>query len=330
MTGTNGLLFLAALPLLVACETPSVAPMQDPAESGVHFLIPGAPGGGWDGTARGVGESLRRSGLVRRTSYENLSGGGGGRALAHLIATAPRQQSTLMIGSTPFLIQALRGRNPQTYRELTPICSVIGDYLSFVVRDDSMVRSWGDLVEGFDEHPRDFKFAGGSVLGGLDHLGTALAIEAAGGAPSEVRYVPYDTGGKAMAALLSGETAVLTTGIGEAVEAWRAGLVRILAVTSPERVAAISEVPTLRELGTDVEFVNWRGFFAAPDLKAERVEAWIDLVARLLETEEWESVRQRNGWVEIFHTGPGFAAFLGEQEQALAPLLARLEGAGER
>ena len=46
----------------------------------IHFLIPGGAGGGWDGTARGVGEALTKSGLVESASYENLSGGGGGNS----------------------------------------------------------------------------------------------------------------------------------------------------------------------------------------------------------------------------------------------------------
>ncbi len=61
-----------------------------------HFLIPAGPGGGWDGTARGVGEALVKSNLVLNVTFENLSGGGGGRAIAKLIETADRQQNTLL------------------------------------------------------------------------------------------------------------------------------------------------------------------------------------------------------------------------------------------
>ncbi len=46
----------------------------------IHFIIPGGAGGGWDGTARGVGKALRDSGLLEKASYENMSGGGGGKA----------------------------------------------------------------------------------------------------------------------------------------------------------------------------------------------------------------------------------------------------------
>ena len=48
----------------------------------LHFLIPGGAGGGWDGTARGTGEALTEAGLVGTASYENMSGGGGGVAIA--------------------------------------------------------------------------------------------------------------------------------------------------------------------------------------------------------------------------------------------------------
>ena len=56
----------------------------------IHFLIPGGAGGGWDGTARGTGEALTNAGLVGTASYENMSGGGGGKAIGYLIENAER------------------------------------------------------------------------------------------------------------------------------------------------------------------------------------------------------------------------------------------------
>ena len=128
-------LFIIALTGLV---TASVAIPQDR----IHFLIPGGAGGGWDMTARAVGESLSRSGIIEVASYENLSGGGGGRAIAHLIETAPRQTNTLMVNSSSFILRSLLKKFPHSYRDLTPIASVIADYGAFVVRIDSPYVVW--------------------------------------------------------------------------------------------------------------------------------------------------------------------------------------------
>jgi putative tricarboxylic transport membrane protein len=293
----------------------------------VHFLVPGAPGGGWDGTARGVGEALVRSGLAPSVSYENLSGGGGGRALAHFIATAERQDRTLLVASTPIVIASLRGRLPRSWRDLEPVASVIGDYLTFAARTDAPFDSWSEVIEAFRADPASVKIAGGSVLGGMDHLVAALALDAAGADASALRYVPYDAGGKARAALFAGETPLLVTGVSEILEARRAGMVRLLAVTSPRRLAEASDVPTVAELvrvHPDVSFVNWRGYFAPPGAPRGRVEEWIALLDALLATPEWEEVRRRNGWVEMWNAGAQFERFLAQQERDLAELMSRL------
>jgi putative tricarboxylic transport membrane protein len=115
--------------------------------------------------------------------------------------------------------------------------------------------------------------------------------------------------------------------MGEILDARGGGLVRILGVTASVRLPEAPDVPTLAELGAPVEFVNWRGFFAPPGTTREQVASWIELLRALLVTPEWEEVRRRNGWVEIFHPGEEFAAFLAAQERDLAELM---DGLGMR
>ena len=112
-----------------------------------------------------------------------------------------------------------------------------------------------------------------------------------------------------MAGLLSGEVDALSTGFSEAVSMANAGKVRIIAVTSQERVDAAPGAPTLIEQGYNVTFVNWRGFFAAPDLPSNMRKAYIEVLGKMYKTPEWEKVRARNGWVNIYNPGDKFMVF---------------------
>jgi putative tricarboxylic transport membrane protein len=290
----------------------------------VHFLIPGGAGGGWDGTARGVGKALMDAGIIKNASYENMSGGGGGKALNYIISTARRQQGTLLVNSTPIIIRSLTGVFPQSFRDLTPIAAVIADYAAFVVPKDSKFTSWNEVVAAFKENPRSVKIAGGSVKGSMDHLVPALAIEAAAGDPLEVVYVPYDAGGKAMAGLLSGDTQVLSTGFSEAIGLSKQGEVRILAVTSEERLPQAPDVPTIMELGYDMTFANWRGFFGPPGLPDDKAEGYRLMLKKMYETQEWEDIRSRRGWQNLYKPGQEFYRFLEKQEKQVGALMRKL------
>lgn len=290
----------------------------------IHFLIPGGAGGGWDGTARGTGEALTGAGLVGTATYENMSGGGGGKAIGYLIENADSLQDTLMVNSTPIVIRSLTGVFPQNFRDLTLVAGTIGDYAALVVNADSDIQSMGDLVAAYDADPSSVAIGGGSVPGGMDHLVAAMAMEAAGKDPTGFKYIPYDAGGQAMAGLLSGEVAAVSTGFSEAVALAEAGEAKIIGVTSGDRVAALPDAMTMKEQGLDMEFVNWRGFFAAPGLPADKVAMYQDVIAKMYDTPEWAEVRDRNGWVDIHNSGDAFLSFLVEQETAIGDLMKKL------
>ncbi len=290
----------------------------------IHFLIPGGAGGGWDGTARGVGKALLDSGLIKEASFENMSGGGGGKALNYLISTAKRQQGTLMVNSTPIIIRSLTGVFPQSFRDTTPIASVIADYAAIVVPKKSKYTSLTQMIDDFKKNPRSVKIAGGSVKGSMDHLVPAMIIQAAGGDPLKLVYVPYDAGGKAMAGLLSGDTQALSTGYGEALGLTKQGEVRILAITADKRLAQTPEVPTVKELGYDMTFANWRGFFGAPGLPKAKADAYRALLKKMYATPEWEDIRNKRGWQNLYQPGDEFVRFLEKQEKEIGSMMRTL------
>ena len=293
----------------------------------IHFVIGGGAGGGWDGTARGTGEALTKSGMLKSASFENMSGGGGGKALAFMINTQPK--NTILVQSTPLVLRSITrhegyvtGSGVLSYKDVTPIAGVIGDYGAIAVAKDSPYKNFKDVVDAYKKNPSSIKMAGGSVRGSMDHLIGALAFQAAGANPNDVAYIPYDAGGKALAGLLSGETQIISTGLGELMGA--RDQVRIIGITAPSRVADAPDAPTLKEQGYDVQFVNWRGFFGPPNMSNKDKIALSTMLGKVMKTPEWEAVRKRNAWVNIYNSDKDFVKFLEKQTVEMTALMKKL------
>jgi len=311
----------SAIVLFSATATNSIAMDK------IHFVIGGGAGGGWDGTARGTGEALTKSGMLKSASFENMSGGGGGKALAFMINTKPK--NTILVQSTPLVLRSITrhegyvtGSGVLSYKDVTPIAGVIGDYGAIAVAKNSPYKNFKDVVDAYKKNPSSIKMAGGSVRGSMDHLIGALAFQAAGANPNDVAYIPYDAGGKALAGLLSGETQIISTGLGELMGA--RDQVRIIGITAPSRIADAPDAPTLKEQGYDVQFVNWRGFFGPPNMSNKDKKALSTMLGKVMETPEWEAVRKRNAWVNIYNSDKDFVKFLDAQTVEMTALMKKL------
>ena len=293
----------------------------------IHFVIGGGAGGGWDGTARGTGEALTKAGMLKSASFENMSGGGGGKALSYIINSKP--ENTVLVQSTPLVLRSItrhkgyvKGSGVLSYKDVKPIAGVIGDYGAIAVAKNSPYKTFKDVVNAYNADPKSIKMAGGSVRGSMDHLIGALAFKKAGANPNNVVYVPYDAGGKALAGLLSGETQIISTGLGELMGA--RDQVRIIGITAPKRVGDAPEVPTLKEQGYNVQFVNWRGFFAPKSMSGGDVKKIAKMLGDVQKTPEWETVRKRNAWVNIYNPGSKFDSFLKKQTKEMTKLMQEL------
>ena len=296
----------------------------------LHFVVPGGAGGGWDGCARGTGEALVKSGLLGSASFENMSGGGGGKALAWMIKTQPK--NTIMVQSTPIVLRSIlrhegyissdAASGVLSYKDVTPIAGIIGDFGAIAVAADSPFQTFADVVSAYNADPKSVKMAGGSTRGSMDHLIGALAFQSAGANPNDVVYIPYDGGGQALAGLLSGEGQILSTGFSEALGA--GDQVRILGITANERSADAPDVPTLKEQGYDAYFVNWRGFFGPPGMDADVRDEIAKMLGDMQSTTEWEVVRKRNAYVNIYNAGDDFISFLETQTIEMTDLMKKL------
>lgn len=294
----------------------------------IIVVAPSGAGGGWDKTARSVAKVLGESRLVSQAiTVENKPGGGGVVFLAEYVSREKGNAYRLFVSSPPILINHNKkeGNSPFGFRDVTPLAQLTKDYGALVVKADSPYQDVKSLLAAIKENPSAVTVAGGSAPGSMDHLIAVLPAAKYGIDPKAVKYVSYDGGGEAMAALLGGNADMIATDASSVGEYLKAGKIRVLGVTSPERLGGdLKDVPTLKEQGIDAEFNIWRGVFGPAQMPADAKAYWDAKLKELSESEAWKKELAANGWESEYRDSASFTAFLEAQDKLVKELLTSL------
>ena len=199
--------------------------------------------------------------------------------------------------------------------QTTPIAKLIEEAGAIVVAKNSPYKTINELVTAWKANPKGLAVGGGSSPGGPDHLLPMQLAQTVGIDPKEVNFIAYDGGGDLLPAVLGGKVAFASSGYGEFLDQVEAGEVRVLAISGASRVDAV-DAPTLKESGIDLEFTNWRGVVAPPELTDADKAALVGAFTKMHDTAEWKEVLTKNGWTDAFMTGDEFGTYMDEQTQA--------------
>ena len=272
------------------------------------IMAPANPGGGWDGTARAMQEVMQAEAIAPSVEVVNVPGAGGTVGLAQFVADSGGDPTKLIVGGYVMVGAILTNASPVTLKDVTPIARLTGDTEAIVVPAASDIQTLGDLVEKLKADPGSVSWAGGSA-GGTDHITVGLLAKAAGVDPTKINYVAFSGGGEAMAAILGNQVTAGVSSVGEFAEQVKAGTMRLLAVSSAERLPGI-DAPTIKEAGFDVVVENWRMVAAAPGLTPEQVAKISADIEKLNGSAGWTKMLADKGWTNTYLAGDGFAAQL--------------------
>lgn len=225
----------------------------------IRIIVPVAPGGGTDFTARLVGQKLNEA-WGQPIIVDNRPGAAGNLGV-EIASKAPADGYTLVMPITSFPSNpSLYAKLPfNTEKDFVPIVLVASAPLVLVVNPNLPVKSVQDLIALAKAKPGYLNY-GNSGLGTTAHLAAELFKRTVG---VEMTNVPYKGGGPAVIDLIAGNIQVYFSTIPAALPQTKAGRLRALAVTSLKRVPEVGDVPTVAESGLPgFEVVGWFGLFA--------------------------------------------------------------------
>ena len=290
--------------------------------TGLKLLVGTAPGGGFDQTARTAAKAMEDAKLARNVEVQNLPGAGNTIALQRLVnekgnGKVMQQMGLGLVGGV------YTNKSKATLDQTTPVARLTEEPEIVVVKKDSPYQSFDQLLAAWKADPGKVSVGGGSSPGGPDHLAPMLIAQAAGIDPKQVNFVSYDGGGELLAAVLGGQVKFGVTGVGETKDQIEAGQIRALAVTSAEPVQGV-DTKTLKEQGIDLEFTNWRGWVAPPELSQEDKQTLIDLATKMHDSQQWKDALAKNNWTDAFMVGDEYGTFLKSENQRVGDVLNRL------
>ena len=284
----------------------------------VEIIAPANPGGGYDQHARAMQQVMQEKKLASGVQVVNVPGAGGTIGLSQFV-TGKKRGTGLMIGGLGMIGAILINKSPVTLDQVTPIARLTGEYQPLVVAADSPIRTLDDLIAKFKADPGSVSW-GGFAVGSPDHILYALIVKAIGGDVAKMNYIASGAGGEMLASVLGGHITVGTGGYNEFASQIQAGKLRVLAISSPQRLEGI-DAPTLKEQGVDVELVNWRAVMASGDIKPADKKALDEAVGKMVQSDQWKAIAKERGWVDLYLPADQFAAFVKDEQTRIGTTL---------
>ncbi len=280
-------------------------------------IAPAKPGGGFDLTCKLAQGALMDGKYIAdpmRITY--MPGGIGAVAYNAIVAQRPAEANTIIAFSGGSLLNLAQGKfGRYNENDVRWLAGVGSDFGAIIVAEASPFKSLNDLVAAVKADPTKVVFGAGGTVGSQDWMKAALVAKAAGLNPKSMRFVAFEGGGEASTALQGGHVQVYSGDASEAEQQMKAGAkIRVLAVMSDKRlVGSLSNVPTAKEQGMDVEWPIIRGYYVGPKVSDADFKTWVATFDKMMATPEFAKARADRGLFEFSKTGADLDKFVKER-----------------
>ena len=239
----------------------------------VTLINPFPPGGTADVVGRPLAAVLEP--LMKQPVVIETKSGAAGQVGAQVGAAAKPDGYTLLLHLVSLAgfpeVDRVYGRPVKFTRDdFVPICRFTAGPMVLLVNDQQPYKTVKELVDDATKKPNELIFASSGLHGAL-HLPAELFLKAAG---ITMKHLPTQGGGPSIIALIGNNAQMAVSSMAAAAAQVKAGKARILACFSGKRMAAQPDIPTLKELGYDIEFYLWCGLFAPKGTPQPIIDRW--------------------------------------------------------
>ena len=285
----------------------------------VRLVIPYSPGGSHDAHARAFASVMEP--YLGKPMLAVIRSGGGGSIGASFVANAKPDGHTLILGDQQSIfVKPLLEKLPYSPNSFVPVGRINYSPLLITVHANSPWKNLGDLIA--DAKKRPGKISYGAVAGlGVDQIPMELLSSKAG---VQFKFVPFEGGGPTWQAFLSKNIDIAPAFASTVSSHLQKGKVRVLAVTAPNRLPQLPDIPTMKEQGFDVSFAMFRTIFASSKTPGGILAKLRSAFDKGVNDKSFKSMVKRMGERVIYMSGKDFEGFMKTEQSNLEMLVKKL------
>ena len=285
----------------------------------VRLVIPYPPGGSHDAHARALASVMEP--YLNQPMLALIRAGGGGSIGANFVVNSPPDGYTLILGDQQsILVKPLLEKLPYSPSSFTPVGRINYSPLLITVKADAPWKNLKDLINDAKANPGKISFGGVPGLG-VDQIPMELLALKAG---VQFKFIPFSGGGPTWQAFLGGHIDIAPAFASTVSPYLRKGEVRVLAVTAPDRLAQMPDLPTMKEQGFDVSFAMFRIVFAPSKTPPGVLATLRAAFEKGVKDKSFQSMIKRMGERVIYMSGKDTEAFMKEEEGKMKALVKKL------
>ena len=316
---------MALAGLTLAPGSMSVAWAQDYPNKPITIVAPYAAGGDSDASARNL-SAVATKYLGQPLVVQNVVGASGIIG-SQKVKTSPADGYTLLIarGGSQAINPALDSATPYKWNDWTFISLLDFNPVACVVKGDSEFKTMKDLLAYIKANPGKLNYATAGP-GTTQHMAVEVLLSAAGLSSKAAEQIGYKGGGEATQAVLTNTVQFLCNNIPTLGGQLKAGTMRGLLVTTPERLKDYPEIPTARELDLKPmeDVMGWSGLYGPPGLPQAVVDRWVDAMKKINADADWHRGNASFGGVPAIRSPQETEKFAREQFELYSRLGAQL------
>lgn len=262
----------------------------------IEIVVPNAPGGGNDRLVRLVFKIAQEQKLIEPiVNVVHKPGAGVVMGLTYLNQFAGDGHHIAIVSST-FLGDYVSGRSAISPTDITPIAQLFAEYVAFAVKPDSPLKSAKEVMARLTADVTSLSTAISGGPGNHNHIALSMVARAAGADAKKLKVVVFSSGADAMTAALGGHVDMVVAPAASVLPHVQAGRLRFVALAAPRRLeGAFASVPVWKELGADAVTSNWRAMVGPRGLPQPQIDYWEQVFARVVESEDWKKMLERDG-----------------------------------